>query len=224
MSDSSTLNPNRRLGLVLDQQERERTDLAHQLHDQLAQSLGAVLLRVEGLERRAPAADAAQLAALREQLEGALRLCTELSVGLRPAVLDQLGLAPALESLTQRGLVDHVSVDPSLAAGRLGGELETEVFRAVEQALATAGPNCRLSASLESGGRDVCISVSSPGGALVPDALDVLEARLELIGGTVAPSSRALTIRIPVPPPRRIAAFPQRRRVETTDVGRCVLP
>ena len=217
--------PNRHLRLVLDGQERERSNLAHQLHDQLAQSLAVVLMGLDELERRADAADAQRLASLREQLADALSLCTELAAGLRPSVLDELGLAPALESLAQRGRATHVSVDPSLAAARLERDLEIEVFRAAEEALAAMGPGCSLGASLQSGGCEACVSVSSTGAPLAPDALETLEARLELIGGTLARSSQALTIRIPVRRASRpVAAFPQPRRVETTDGERSALP
>ena len=209
---------------MLDEQERERSDLAHRLHDQLAQSLAAVLLGLRGLERHAPAAEAARLAALREQLGDALHLCTELSTCLRPAVLDELGLAPALVSLAERAGATRAGVGPALAAARLGRSLETEVYRAAEEALVAAGPGCGLSASLAAHGGELCVSLGPLPGKLPPGGLEALEARLELIGGSLAHSARGLTIRIPVPAPRPIAAFPQSRRVETTDGARSVLP
>jgi hypothetical protein len=120
--------------------------------------------------------------------------------------------------------VDHVNLDASLATGGLERVFQTEVYRAVEEALAAVGPDCSLSASLEADRFEVCVSVSCLARTLRPDALDSLEARLDLIGGSLAHSSRALTIRMPVPGARPIAAFPQSRRVETTDGARSSLP
>lgn len=200
MADSAKSRPNRQLRLVLDEQERERTELAHQLHDQLAQSLGAMLLRLEGLERRAPAADAAQLAALREQLDDALSLCTDLAVGLRPAVLDQLGLEPALNSLAERRGADRLRVDPALAAARLKPDLETEVYRTVEEALGAVSAGGALTVSLDAAGHTLVVSIQASDDRSAIGDLARVEARVGLIGGTLDADSHACTIRIPIAP------------------------
>ena len=223
MAEPLAPQPHRHLRLVLDEQERERSDLANRLHDQLAQSLAAVLLGLQGLERRAPAEEAGRLAALGEQLGDALSLCTELATCLRPAALDELGLAPALVSLAERAGATRTGVGPALAAARFERGFETEVYRSVEEALVAAGPGCGLSASLAGHGGEICVSVGPLPGKLRPERLDALEARLELIGGSMEHGVRGLTMRIPVPDPRPIAAFPQARRVETTDGARSTL-
>jgi signal transduction histidine kinase len=218
--------PNRHLRLVLDEYERERSDIAHRLHDQLAQSLAAVVLGLEGLERHAAAAEASRLAALREQLADALDLCTDLAVRLRPAVLDELGLAPALESLAQRAGADRVSVDPALAAARLEPDLETEVYRTVEEALAAMPAGCTVVVRLDAGGGALLLSIHANDDTSEIGDLARIEPRMELSGGTLRMHPHGFTLRMPIPGANSAAAsvFPQPRRVETPDGARLPLP
>lgn len=226
MADSVQTEPNRHLRLLLDEQERERRDLAHQLHDELAQSLGAVLLGLDGLEKRAPAADAPRLAALREQLEDALSLCTELAVGLRPAVLDDLGLGPALKSLAERTGADRLRVDPALSAARLEPDLETEVYRTAEDALGAMAAGCALTVSLDPAGHAVLLVIQANDDTSEIGDLARIEARTELIGGALDVGAHACTFQIPIPADSNGTAsvFPQPQRVETPDGARVRLP
>jgi signal transduction histidine kinase len=200
MADDAMTQPNRHLRLVLAEQERERSDLAHQLHDQLAQSLGAVLLGLDRLASRAHPSEAARIAALRAQLADALSLCTELAADLRPAVLDQLGLAPALETLARRQSAERASVDPALAAARLDPELETEVYRTVEEALRALGPSCDLTVTLDAAGDAASVSVRPSGGSREITDLAPIDARMEPPGGSLRVGAHELTVRIPLAP------------------------
>jgi two-component system, NarL family, sensor histidine kinase DevS len=222
MADDAKTEPNRHLRLVLAEQERERSDLAHQLHDQLAQSLGAVLLGLDGLESRVHPSEAARIGALRAQLAEALSLCTELAADLRPAVLDQLGLPPALETLARRQRAEHVSVDPALAAARLEPELETEVYRTVEEALRALGAGCDLTLTLDAHGEAVLVSVRPSGDKREIDDLAQIDARMEPLGGTLQVGVHELTVRIPLA--GTASVFPQTERVETPDGGCAALP
>jgi signal transduction histidine kinase len=226
MAEGVQTKSNRDLRLVLDEQERERSDLAHRLHDQLAQSLAAVVLGLDGLERDAPAAEAARLAALREQLADALALCTELAVRLRPTVLDELGLAPALESLAQRAGVSRVAVDPALAAARLEPDLETEVYRTVEEALAAMPAGCTVAVRLDAGSGALLLSIHADDHASEIGDLARIKPRMELSGGTLRMHPHGFTLRIPIPRADAAAAsgFPQLRRVENPDGARLPLP
>jgi signal transduction histidine kinase len=226
MATGAQTKSNRHLRLVLDEHERERSDLAHRLHDQLAQSLAAVVLGLKGLERDAPAAEAARLAALREQLADALDLCTELAVRLRPAVLDELGLAPALESLAQRAGVNRVTVDPPLAAARLEPELETEVYRTVEEALAAMPAGCTVAVRLDAGSGALLLSIHADDHASEIGDLARIKPRMELSGGTLRMHPHGFRLRIPIPGADAAAAsvFPQPRRVENPDGARLPLP
>ena len=119
-------------------QEDERRRLARELHDGLGQTLTALTNQLERLQRKAgedlsgPLADAVEMARL------ALNDSRELSRLLRPPVLDDLGLAAALSwlarNLEQRaGLRVDLSIEG--IEGRLDPEVETLVFRLVQEAL-----------------------------------------------------------------------------------------
>jgi signal transduction histidine kinase len=121
-------------------QEEERRMIARELHDEVGQSLAAI--RVElSLAQRAPTdpeATAARMDALRSITEGTLRTIRDLSHLLHPAMLDDLGLIAALESLTA-GFADRhacacVFVHDNLEE-RLPPPLEAAVFRIVQEAL-----------------------------------------------------------------------------------------
>jgi signal transduction histidine kinase len=227
MSDDSHSDPHgeRRLRLVLDEHERERSELAHELHEQIAQGLAVVLL---GLDAIPPSADtSSRIASVRAHVAEALEHCRALAVALRPPLLDQLGLVPAVERLAERAGVESVKVDRALAGAALGPALRTDVYRSVESALGTVdGANCSLAVSLDRAHREVCISVHAAGPEAKIDALEALAMRLDLIGGAVTTSGSELAIRIPIEPGARagIAAFPQPGRVEIPDGTRRALP
>ena len=121
-------------------QEDERRRLARELHDGLGQTLTALTNQLERLQRGSglPGDLAAGLADSVEMARLALNDSRELSRLLRPPVLDDLGLAAALSwlarNLEQRtGL--HVELTVEGIEERLDPELETLVFRLVQEAL-----------------------------------------------------------------------------------------
>jgi signal transduction histidine kinase len=227
MPAKSDPHAQRRLRLVLDEYERERGALAHELHEQVAQALAAVLLGLDGLASGTGSGDCtSNIAAVRERVAETLEYCTNLAVGLRPPLLDELGLVPALEALAHRTGVVRVDVDRALADVELGATLQTDVYRMVEGALAAVGGNRDVTVSLHPALCELTISVrpldaDTPVGELGP-----LETRLVLIGGTLAVGSGKLVVRIPIEPGvgGAIAAFPQPRRVENPDGERRALP
>jgi signal transduction histidine kinase len=84
-------------------QERERSMISRELHDQLGQTLTAVVIHLHAAER-APEPEAARKhgATAAELASGALQQLKTLSFSLRPAQLDLLGLVPAVQSAMQR--------------------------------------------------------------------------------------------------------------------------
>jgi len=227
MPDDSDPRPDRRLRLVLDELERERTELAHELHEQVAQGLAAVLLGLEDLASGDRSEDpASKIAPLRQHVTETLEYCRAMAVALRPPLLDQLGPVPALERLAERTGVERVSVDPALGGTVLGPALRTEVYRSVESALASVGAKCSLAVSLDAALREVRISVRPFDLDAPIDRVGALEARLGLIGGTLTASCGEVTIRIPIEPGAGagIAGFPQPRHVEIPDGERRALP
>lgn len=226
MANKADPRPRQRLRLVLDEHERERIDIAHELHEQIAQTLAAVLLDLDGLRLDRSEDAASRIATARGHVAETLEHCRALAVALRPPLLDQLGLALALERLAERSGVDRVHVDPALYRATLGPALQTEVYRSVDEALALATGWLSLTVSVDQAGPDLRISLHSLAGATPVSELAALEARLELIGGTLTAAPGELLMRIPIE--RRaedpIAVFPQPRRVEIPDGERRALP
>ena len=124
---------------VVQAQEAERSRLARELHDETGQALTSILLGLKPLEEALADHPArAALAELREQVVTALQDVRRLAVELRPAVLDDFGLVPALERLTD-GFAEQpdVRVDFHSALGdlRLPSEIETTLYRVVQESL-----------------------------------------------------------------------------------------
>lgn len=84
-------------------QERERSLISRELHDQLGQTLTAVVIHLHAAERAADRDAARKYEATAAELaNGALQQLKTLSFSLRPAQLDLLGLVPAVQSAMQR--------------------------------------------------------------------------------------------------------------------------
>jgi signal transduction histidine kinase len=133
-----------RTGLIrrlLSAQEDERKRIARELHDEAGQSLAGLMLELEAARleaaRGAPMAPDT-LARLRRLAARTVEAVRGLIYDLRPAVLDDLGLAAALRWYTQtqiapRGL--KVNLNERLGGERLDPALETAVFRIAQEAL-----------------------------------------------------------------------------------------
>jgi signal transduction histidine kinase len=126
----------------IEARERERTRWAREIHDDTVQGLGALRLKLanardgEDREQLSTAVDAV-LEGLGHEIDGLRHLITE----LRPAALDDFGLGPALEALARRaeaieGLEVLTEIDlGSNAEERLDAELESTIYRVVQEAL-----------------------------------------------------------------------------------------
>jgi signal transduction histidine kinase len=124
---------------VVQAQEAERSRLARELHDETGQALTSILLGLKPLEEALADHPArAALAELREHVVRALQDVRRLAVELRPAVLDDFGLVPALERLTDAvAEQSDIRVDFHSALGelRLPSEVETTLYRVVQESL-----------------------------------------------------------------------------------------
>jgi two-component system, NarL family, sensor histidine kinase DevS len=130
-----------RLRKSMEAAEAERRRWARELHDETLQGLAGLKVLLSSAAR----ADDAE--AMRAAIAGAVEnVSTEIAnlraliTELRPAALDQLGLLPALSSLLQRTAITtglEVESDLQLAGedARLSPELETTVYRLVQEAL-----------------------------------------------------------------------------------------
>ncbi len=125
---------------ILAVQEEERRSISRELHDEVGQVLGAIKLEAELAERAAGAhANAREsLGEIQALTDNALATVRDLSQLLRPAVLDDLGLAAAIDWLL-RGVErrNHLSVNliQRGEVGRLTPEGEIAAFRIAQEAL-----------------------------------------------------------------------------------------
>jgi PAS domain S-box-containing protein len=125
---------------LIEAQEAERQVIARELHDEIGQVLTAVRINLQSIKRSAQ--PGSQLLSIDDSLvivDGALSRVRELSLNLRPSVLDNLGLSSALRWYVDRyaqrsGIV--ADLKSNLEEGRrLRVELETACFRIVQEAL-----------------------------------------------------------------------------------------
>lgn len=133
--------------------ERERRRWSRELHDETLQGMGAIrVLLATGMRQGAGpelerfVADA--IAQLGEEIDRLRGLITD----LRPAALDELGLGPAIEEVARRAeLRDHTRISTAIALAhelgiedtRLDPELESAIYRIVQESLRNAGRHAR---------------------------------------------------------------------------------
>jgi signal transduction histidine kinase len=79
--------------------EEERTDIAREIHDELGQALTGLKLDIAWMKHRLPRDPEilAQCGSIMDRIDGTLRSVRRIATALRPSILDQLGLAAALE-------------------------------------------------------------------------------------------------------------------------------
>ncbi len=117
--------------------ERKMQRISHALHDDAAQLLASLYLRIDELTCEMPASERRNLVDLRGMVDQVHDQLRRLSHELRPAALDDFGLVPACrflaEGVAKRGKL-RVEVKGS-TSGRLAPEIETALYRVVQEAL-----------------------------------------------------------------------------------------
>jgi PAS domain S-box-containing protein len=140
-------------------QEEERRHLARELHDEIGQGLTAISLKLEGIdelvENSYSGRDLAQALAMIDQM---LQQVRNLSLDLRPSMLDDLGLMPTLRWYLNRqkelGKFKVEFNDPALSE-RPPAIIETVCYRIVQEALTNIARH--------SGAANVKIEISEQG-------------------------------------------------------------
>lgn len=184
-------------GTALQAQERERARIALDLHDEVNQSLTAVLLLIEALRRKAGPeleGDLAEMSAVAsEAMEELLRIARH----LRPTVLDDLGLEAALATLVDEtaargGLAGEFAADADLAA--VPDDVQLVAYRIAQEALSNAvqhGSPRRIEVRLAGRGGSLELTVADDGSGFTPgrngNGLGIagMRERALLCGGTV---------------------------------------
>jgi len=131
---------------LLEQQEHERGALARELHDQLGQSLVAILLNLQVIEDELSPPLRARVPETTQIINQMIDQVRTLAFELRPAILDEFGLVDALENLVTRhgeraGVRTSFTATPTDA--RAPVEIETACFRIVQEALSNVAGHAR---------------------------------------------------------------------------------
>ncbi len=132
-------------------QEDERKSISRELHDQVGQMLTALRIELVNLEESRQETGGGfeqHMADARKLAEETLRTIRDISMGLRPSVLDELGLGPALkwqarEFMRRSGVAVEVKIDGAL--GKLADTHRTCVYRVVQEALTNCARHARAS-------------------------------------------------------------------------------
>ena len=205
-----------RLRHSLEAAEAERRRWARELHDETLQGLGGLRVLLSSGLRQAgdgPMADLLRdgVGQVEREIENLRAIITE----LRPAALDELGLAPAIEALVARtsaieGLEIEMDVTLPGDRQRLGSELETTVYRLVQEALTNVAKHARaeharvavgivdgrLGIEVSDDGQGFDSGVGTTGFGLAG-----MRERVALSGGrlTVGPGESGTTVRASLP-------------------------
>jgi two-component system sensor histidine kinase UhpB len=204
---------------VIQAQEEERHRLAHELHDEAAQALTSLLVRLRLLERaRTPDEAQQRVQELRELTAAALEDVRRVALDLRPTILDDLGLGPALEWRVDEFNKEGAARATIAVAGlehRLPRETELALYRVGQEALTNVGRHAcaaHVHVALERSDGYVALEVKDDGAGFDPErvrpgeghglGLLGMRERIVTVGGALQIDSapgRGTAIRAQVP-------------------------
>jgi signal transduction histidine kinase len=208
---------------LLETQENERKNISRELHDAVGQSMSAVQFELHDLNvalAAYPERLRARVDRIRELVEGSVAMVRNMALLLRPSMLDDLGLAAALEwqaNQISRSTGVRIHIDADSLPSDLPEEHKICVFRIVQEALNNVCRHARAS-SVEIGTSaadgELAVSIRDDGRGFVASrrtglGLIGMQERVESLGGALHIDSgpgkgTAIDIRLPLP--RRAAA------------------
>jgi signal transduction histidine kinase len=219
-----------RLRTSLAAADAERVRWARELHDETLQGLGALrVLLSAALRSEDPEQSRRAVGACVEQIEAEIASLRALITELRPAALDELGLGVALEALLERhreqgtALIDaQLALPATHERDRLTSELETTVYRLVQEALTNIAKHAHASTAVVTVAHEpgsVRVEVRDDGRGFDPSAgsdgfgLTGMRERVTQAGGTleISSSPRGTTVD---------AVLPVRASAHARDVAR----
>jgi len=182
-------------------QEEERRALSRELHDEVGQSFSAVLMEAENLLDLKPAPEVQpHLESIRELAEKGIAEIRNMALLLRPSMLDDFGLAPALdwqarETAKRTGM--RVQVMSELA-DEMPDEHKTCIYRVVQEALNNCARHAQASTvqvSVVGRNGKIQLSVQDDGSGFDPERVRGLgllgmEERVRHLGGSFEIDSR----------------------------------
>lgn len=157
---------------LVEAQELERKAISRELHDAVGQSLSAVLFELRNLSAILPAQPATLselVETIRKLVEGAVGMVRNMALLLRPSMLDDLGLIPALE-YQARNVSRRTGVVINIAADELPDDLSDEqktcIYRVVQEALNNVSKHAdaqTVRITVRVSGKEIQLSVQDDG-------------------------------------------------------------
>lgn len=201
---------------LLDAQEEERRSISRELHDEIGQTLTAVLVDAANLANRIPADDAESrryLENIRALADSSVNSIRNIALLLRPSMLDDLGLIPALEwqarEVSRRSGI-KIKVTDENVPDSLPDAVRTCIYRVVQEALNNVARHSgATSASVNVRGQNgsLELTVTDDGTGFDPGrtrgiGLLGMEERVKQLGGRLEVRSemgRGTTLRVTLP-------------------------
>ncbi|MCA1988455.1 MAG: PAS domain S-box protein [Desulfarculus sp.] len=205
---------------LINAQEEERKRVALDLHDELGQLLSALKIGLQSLAQQRGGEEAGELQRLIRLSQKIMDRIRAMAYHLRPAILDNFGLLPALEdlceSLGESGLIQVETQLQEVDEKALSPEAKTALFRFVQESLTNAVKHSgsdRARVVLEQTGDGLLLTVTDQGSGFdVAAALGAgpenkhmgllgMEERIRLIGGSLSieSSGRGTTLSARLP-------------------------
>jgi signal transduction histidine kinase len=202
---------------LVEAQEAERRTISRELHDQVGQTLNAVLVDAANLARRIPEDDAVSrgyLDNIRSYADASVNSIRDIALLLRPSMLDDLGLIPALEwqarEVSRRTGID-VRVSSEALSDALPDTVRTCVYRLMQEALQNVARHSRAMharVAVKQAGDELLLTVEDDGAGFSPTrtrglGLLGMEERVRQLGGRLEVRSEigkgtVLTASLPV--------------------------
>lgn len=191
-------------------EENERRRIAREIHDELGQLLTAMRFQLTSLKKQRGASAArdqardrdSRLNDLLDLSDSMLNQVRHLSTSLRPAILDELGLIPAVQAHARQfeirtGIACDVVVDPALTDCPFDDATSSSVFRIIQELLTNVLRHAQAMAvtvSFATDGPSLTVTVHDNGSGIEPEqerrhhsfGLKGISERAALLGGTFA--------------------------------------
>jgi len=189
---------------LVDAQETERRAISRELHDEVGQALGLLLMDAGRLSNRiGPSDEAGQeiVRSIKTVAERTVQTVRNMALLLRPSMLDDLGLVPAVEwyarEMSRRGETE-VEVRAESISDTLSDPLKLCVYRMVQESLNNANRHAHAKnviVELKQSANSISVRIEDDGSGFDPKrtrgmGLLGMEERVKRLGGTITIESR----------------------------------
>ena len=185
---------------LVDAQEEERRTISRELHDEVGQTLGALLVDLGQLSKLVPSQDSllqGQIVRIKSAAETAVKSIRDMALLLRPPMLDDLGLIAALEwqgrEISRRGDME-VDVHSENVSEQLANEIKVCIYRLVQEALHNAATHAdakRATVTVAQSGGKIRVAIADDGNGFAAECVRGMgilgmEERVKRLGGIFA--------------------------------------